>query len=425
MNLITTVADLPPELVHAFLEYLDPALLYFARQVCALWRALAVRLLRTPRASNLYHNFTETLIRHGYLALLRETIGLIFDPNPRTLNLAIFHGRLDVAGWLISCGADPKKISYHDAIASLDPPTIEFAGRFVEKKVYFVATSEWSPQSFEVATKYADKLTHQAVFGLALGAIKHQNLAALREIMPKFEEVDDPIYHQVLLDNAMEIGNLEITKFLLNRRHPLSECLIDSAADSGNRELIEFLLSHGYRWAYRVSGIVKHGFDFMMWCLDHGCPIRNCAASLFYNIGPRDRDEIFEYLDQYTHSNIGAPECRKIPEIAVLARNNTTGLLQALINRGFVWNQKNPIPCIPDNVRFLSERGLISWDQTAYVTAISRADLDFLRWAIDSGKKHPPIEKLEFRQPWLRRWFTWRLSVAGCAVPANDNSQRT
>jgi hypothetical protein len=99
--------------------------LYFARQVCRMWRDEATLWLR--KVPDLYSDMPELLMRDGRFDMLLPMIGPVFNIRPEMLSCAVRHGRLEAAKWLWEKIVQLPRDLIADTVEGGDLPCIKWA----------------------------------------------------------------------------------------------------------------------------------------------------------------------------------------------------------------------------------------------------------------------------------------------------------
>jgi hypothetical protein len=423
---MSSILDFPNEVTWAVFGFMSAPYLYFVRQVCPDWRALAVALLR--REKNIYRYFSAILIRDGHLELLRLVEGVIFEAGIEQLNCALRYGRLEIAEWLIGQGVKFDQYSFFRAVESLKLEAVQWVGerdrgdlnevgsrgdlnevgsRGDRDKNYFhmgLVGRHGTVELLEFTMKYF-KLDFQKVSSLFAGAISAGNLALLDWILEKFGGV-----HAIGCSSgfayyrAAEISGIKSVKWLQAHGFVINDDVLVGAVEQGNREMIEYLLGLGCGWGRSGSCIAWHDFDFMIWCLERGCPI--VLEAIFHNFGKRDHLKKFDYLKaRYDLSPI-----RENEDYTACAADSETWYLKFLVNNGFtVVDSEGCHDGIKfGSYKFLYERGLLKWNPEHLVDAARMGRIDFLRWAYTTGEILPLVNDEQIPYLYVRKWLDWK-----------------
>jgi F-box-like len=411
------INNLPPEVLYLVFSWLTSHYLYFARQTCSHWRRLAVALLR--QKPNFYGNFALTLMRNGHFELLKLLVGPVFEPDSHHMNLALSCGRMEIAQWLLENGPgegcprmEISRVSMNSAMKSGDRATIEWAfDEYIKtagpdaladsKKHLFISTP--SLETLQLVDQLIG-LKNIDFDGSYRDAAEKGRLDTITWLVdtygiPSPDDDDDENPCHV----AAWSGDLEIIKPLHDHGFKLQTGIMDAACFSGNTKLITWLLDHGVDWEKTNGHFLKHGLEFMLWCLERGFRI-NPAVVLQGGCDEFDPRVYYWIVERYGASSVNS-------DVLLDAAMCSKKYFRFLINRGAVWSYLDDETqyILASNVKFLIQRGLVAWNPHDIVWAALCDDFKLIRWAWRTGKKFPPADKITHAKPYLARWLAWQM----------------
>jgi hypothetical protein len=426
-NKMTSPLELPDTLSPIF-ALLEPAYLYFARQVCRLWYHEATWFWQ--QKPHPHRDFVRPLARNGHFELIKLTAGVMFGLgmindkiNPQFYkNLefaqwfeknrpyqdscyckyAIRVGNLEVLQWVFENCQSSGRHQISRAVGesgSLD------VLNFAVKNYGFPNHSDHENLRLNILQCYS---------GAAIGGHIHIAEALHREW--KIDILEGSMYNSDPCIYAADGGHLEMLKWLQNKGFYMSPYIVRRACTSESRETVAWLLDQGHTWGNACHEFLNMSYDFMIWCLDHGCPAS--ADGIMQGAGRGRFDpRVFEYLDE--RYNLLALRTR---DDALHTFTRSRRYIKYMVNRGFQFPKFGKDSTIISAKRFQIVRigirkGYLTWCPEFAVKAASSGDgFEFLRWAWRAGYEFPKLEEFakyqDFRYApkFITRWL--KLAIA-------------
>jgi hypothetical protein len=408
--------DLFDIMSHTF-DLLDSTYLYFARQVCQVWRQAAVSYLQ--RDQNFRSRMICVLIRDDQLQLLQEVYGVIFEVSADLAVHAPEYGRLQIAEWFYQQNSSAFSFSA-SAISHPSPDTVIWMLRLrTSWSIEFSAGASGSIKVVEYILNSDLKCKFDldwCYFGVVhSGSVELAKWLRQTLGLPECMEAADT-YGYNYCEHAARLGHFRLLKWFIKNRFNPGRKVANEALVSGNIEMVKWLLNRGHQLHKLSKYLLRLPCDSAFWAFDR---LDSTSVNLWHALsGGNDNfdSRVFDHVDQ---------EIVRIPRCGWLIGKKQLRCpkyIAFLVERGLPYPKDQVLRSAPgqthmDIIRLGLKLGQLEWLPRFCIDAAWQHDLDFLREAAAAGRVFPRITEFDrLKIPYIRRWVEWLLDTRATAA---------